>query len=223
MSNQLVKQGDNLQVGAAKNLAGKLRRQQRRTLQRVAAIDRVLLADGSGSMTSMDAVALDGSLCSRWEAEKQAIEKLVPVGKGRLAVYVFSDTCTPVKGSATGNIGDLDAYFACGGTAYLTAFETVKIFHSGPELRALLVSDGAPTDAGHGLEVMKMTTGDAAMQLGCPVDTVYVGPCGGEAMIGRAILQHIANVTGGMFQDMAGSFNAAKFIEHSKRVLQLEA
>jgi hypothetical protein len=79
-----------------------------------------------------------------------------------------------------------------------------------PQRRVLLVSDGQPTD-GDPIQV--------ARSLGCPIDTVYVGPVSGE---GKETLRNIAEITGGEFLDMAGKFDASRFLAHTKKVMRLE-
>jgi hypothetical protein len=192
--------------------AAALRKKRMAALEAAAKIDRLALFDGSGSMGETDAIGLDGLPCSRWIALLQAWYKLAPQCEGRLAAYVFSSGVHPVQGSASGDVVTLP--YPGGDTPMCAAFESVAI-HRHPRLRALLVSDGLSTD------------GDPvgnAVALGCPVDTVYVGPSTGpDALKGRDQLRRIAAATGGSFKNMAGQFDAAKFLEHCEKVLQLES
>lgn len=199
-----------LQVGgnAASALAARLRDREERAVQAASMIDRFLLADASGSMSAVDAVGVDGLLCSRWDALQQAWRKLAPECKGRLAAYTFSDVTVLVKGSASGEVVDLR--FAGGGTNMTAAFKT-SLRHKRSGLRGLLISDGHSTDGD--------PTGQALL-LSCKVDTVFVGSIGDEE--GKAQLRKIARATGGTFRDMAGEFSAAKFLEHARSVLRLE-
>lgn len=157
------------------------------------------------------AIGLDGFPCTRWQALEQAWGKLSPMCEDRLAAYVFSGGVHPVKGSASGDVVRLP--YQGGDTPMCEAIRTAGN-HRHPRLRVLLVSDGLSTD------------GDpvgVAVCLGCPVDTVYVGPTTGrDAVTGRGQLKRIAAATGGCFKDMAGEFDAGKFLEHITKVLQLE-
>lgn len=172
------------------------------------AIDRFLLCDASGSMSTLDAIGMDGLPCTRWEALLQAWRRLAPECKGRLAAYTFSDVVMPVKGSASGEVVDLQ--YAGGGTRMTAAFKSAMA-HKHPRLRGMLISDGYSTDGD--------PTGQALL-LGCKVDTVFVGSIGDEK--GRRQLRKIAAATGGRFRDMAGEFSALKFLEHARATLRLE-
>lgn len=186
----------------------KLQVDEAKAIQSAAMIDRFLLCDASGSMSTMDAVGMDGLSCTRWEALEQAWRKLAPECEGRLAAYTFSDVVMPVRGSASGEVVDLQ--YAGHGTQMTAGFKTVMV-HKHPRLRGLLISDGHSTDGD--------PTGQA-LALGCKVDTVFVGSIGDEE--GRRQLHKIAVATGGRFRDMAGEFSAMKFLEHARATLRLE-
>lgn len=186
----------------------KLQGDEDKAVKAAATIDRFLLCDASGSMSTLDAVGMDGLPCTRWEALLQAWRKLAPECRGRLAAYTFSDVVMPVKGSASGEVVDLQ--YAGGSTRMTAAFKSVLV-HKHPHSRGMLISDGYSTDGD--------PTGQA-LALGCKVDTVFVGSIGDEK--GRGLLRKIAVATGGRFRDMAGEFSALKFLEHARSVLRLE-
>ncbi len=193
------------QLGKA---VAKLQKDEDRAVQAAAKIDRFLLCDASGSMGTLDAIGVDGLPCTRWEALKQAWRVLAPECKGRLAAYTFSDVTVPVRGSASGEVVDLQ--YAGHGTQMTAAFMAVMV-HKHPRLRGMLISDGHSTDGDPTIR---------ALLLGCKVDTVFVGGVGDEE--GRRQLYKIAAVTGGEFRDMAGEFSVIKFLEHARAVLRLE-
>jgi len=211
--NALQKRTQGSAVAKANSLAAKLRGRKAKAIAAMAKLDRVALFDGSGSMGAADAVGLNGIPCTRWNALRGAWMKLSQseLAKERLAAYVFSSGVTPVKGSASGKVVDLP--FVGGGTDMCRALG-VAVHHRNPRLRVLLVSDGEATDGGPAQVI------GAAVAIGAPVDTVYVGPKGG---LGRDLLIDVARMTGGLFKDMSGAFDAAKFLEHCKKVLQLES
>lgn len=185
----------------------KLQRGEDKAVSVAAAIDRFLLFDASGSMSTLDAVGMDGLPCTRWEALEQAWRELAPECKGRLAAYTFSDVVMPVRGSASGEVVAL--HYAGGSTRMTAALKSVQV-HSHPRLRGLLISDGYSTDGD--------PTGQALV-VGCKVDTVFVGSIGDEK--GRGQLRKIAAATGGTFRDMAGEFSALRFLEHARATLRL--
>jgi hypothetical protein len=208
MTKLTVKQGETIARIESDKLARKIRARRQKAAQIAAQLDRVALFDGSGSMSTIDAIGVDGLTCSRWDALNGAWKVLAPDCKGRLAAYVFGEKVTPVKGSASGEIVNLP--FDGGSTRMCEALRVAGT-NRHPGLRVLVVSDGYPTDG--------YAPGVAAT-LGCPVDTVYVGPT--KDTSGRDLLQAIAAVTNGTFQDMSGKFDALKFLEHAKRLLRLE-
>lgn len=196
-----------IMVGKAEKMARRIKARRERNLKAAAKIDRLVLMDGSGSMSAVDAADMGGTPCSRFDALQEVWDKVVPLGKGRLGAFVFSDGVQAVRGSAKGIIVQLPC--PGGSTAMRAALRAcLKFAH--PGLRVLLVSDGESTDGD--------PVGDA-MLLGCPVDAVFVGPKDGD---GKATLEQIARATGGEFRDYAGRFDAARFLEHMVNVLKLK-
>lgn len=194
-------------LARVKGKATRLRSKYQRAAQKVAQFDRVALFDSSGSMNTADAYDRQGLPSTRWNALLDAWTEIAPLAKGRLAAYVFSCAVDPVRGSATGQV--LNLPYQGGSTSMCAALrEACKYVH--PDLRVLLVSDGEPTD-GDPIPI--------AATLGHPVDCVYVGSPSGA---GKKLLREIARVSGGTFLDMAGKFDATRFLEHCTKVLQLE-
>jgi len=194
-------------------LASSIRKKRESRATAAAKIDRVILFDGSGSMGATDAVDLNGMPCSRWGALEYAWQVLASsdLAKGRLGAYVFSSGLVPVRGSASGKIVDLP--YVGQGTEMCRALKTAAA-HRNARLRVLLVSDGEATD-GSPAEVV-----GAAVAIGSPVDTVYVGPKNGP---GRDTLRRVAEATGGEFRDMGGSFDASRFLANCQSFLRLKS
>lgn len=200
-------QGPGYGQAKAQKAVQRIQARQHRAAALYSQFDRVAILDSSGSMMAGDAHDLTGLPCSRWDALQGALSQVLPLAKNRLAAYVFSDVVEPVRGSATGQSQPLQ--FLGGGTSMCQALREAG-HHNHPDLRILLVSDGQPTD-GDPIPV--------AMAIGRPIDTVYVGPASGE---GKELLKELSRLTGGLFLDMAGKFDAARFLEHCKTVLQLD-
>lgn len=210
MKKSLVKRRARV-LGRANALVLKLRQRQERAKALASQFDRVILFDGSGSMSTYDAIGLDGLPCRRWDALCQAWRELAPQCEGRLAAYVFSNGVNPVRGSASGEVVDLP--FPSSDTPMVAAVR-VAGQHRHPNLRVMLVSDGLSTDGGERDVV------GAAVVMGCPVDTVFVGPSSlGQ---GISLLQAVASATNGEFKSFGGQFDASKFLEHVVSVLQLK-
>lgn len=85
---------------------------------------------------------------------------------------------------------------------------TAARYHACPRLRVLLTSDGCPTD-GTSEQVIA-----AALAIGAPVDTIYVGPTDPKA---QALMQSIAAQTGGEYTDLsAGTFDASRLLNTAR-------
>ena len=197
-----------LQVTKMSKMAAKIKARHQRAVEAMSRFDRVALFDGSGSMGTADAHDRNGLPCTRWDALKSVWPDIAHLAAGRLAAFVFSGSVSPVKGAASGKA--LDLTYQGADTRMCAALRQAGTFKH-PRMRVLLVSDGEPTD-GDPVPI--------AAVLGCPVDAVFVGAADSP---GKDTLRKIAEATGGLFLDMAGKFDASRFLEHCKTVLQLEA
>lgn len=90
---------------------------------------------------------------------------------------------------------------------------TAARYHGCAGLHVLLVSDGCPTD-GTSEQVIA-----AALAIGAPVDTVYVGPMDSHA---EGLMRSIASATGGTFVNMAHGFDASKLLSVARSWLLLK-
>jgi Mg-chelatase subunit ChlD len=140
--------------------------------------DVVLLVDISSSMRTEDAVR-NGERMSRYKAAVNELAKLQASLPGKLAVVSFNH----------------DAYFCptgvppppAGTTDLAHALEFIHIADD-CDMRFILISDGEPDDAQDALRV--------ARQFHNRIDTVFVGPEGGE---GQSFLHRLASLHGGEF------------------------
>lgn len=160
--------------GSILNVAG-----DRSIAEVLATVSTIILFDRSSSMDTTDAPPLENSKLpsSRYD---YAIRKLAAVQNqtpGKIAIVSFSDRPMfhpdgiPGKPSGTTDMAD--------GLRFIQIAD-------GCGIQFILISDGEPDD--------DVATLAIARQFETPIDTIYVGPVGGE---GEDFLRRLSALTGG--------------------------
>ena len=137
-------------------------------------VDAILLVDMSGSMEARDA---PGGI-SRYEAAESELLRLQEENPGKIAVIAFSSTVEFCPSGRPPRLG--------GGTNMAQALRFVRAADG--IARIILISDGDPDD--------KMEVLNVAYSFEGKIDTVYIGPEGGN---GAAFLAELAKKSGGVF------------------------
>ena len=137
--------------------------------------DAILIVDMSGSMACEDA---PGGI-ARWDAAEAELTRLQKENPGKLAVIAFSSTVEFCPTGIPPHLG--------GGTDMAAALRFVKPA-DGTGVKFILISDGEPDD--------KMDVLNVAYSFESKIDTVYIGPEGGD---GAAFLSKLAKQSGGVF------------------------
>jgi len=134
--------------------------------------DVIVLVDTSGSMGTHDETKK-----SRYERACDELMKIQASMSGKIAVLSFSDNVEFCPIGIPKNLGS--------GTMIGTTLEFARIADV-PDMKFILISDGAPDDPTRALEV--------AARYKNPISTIYIGPEGGE---GQRFLNLLASKSGG--------------------------
>lgn len=135
--------------------------------------DCVILVDTSGSMAACD--SRGGK--SRYDVACEELVNLQSSLPGKLALISFSDDCIFCPSGVPFNYQ--------GGTNLTRALKFAKMADV-KGMRFIVISDGQPYDETGALEVARTYKNR--------IDTIYVGPEGGE---GQAFLRRLAKASGG--------------------------
>lgn len=136
--------------------------------------DVVIIVDTSGSMAACDA---RGDR-SRYDVACEELKNLQAQLPGKLALISFSDDVIFCPSGIPFNYGR--------GTDLTKALKFAKIADLASGMRFIVISDGEPDDESTALAVAKTFK--------AKIDTIYVGPEGGE---GQAFLKRLAKASGG--------------------------
>lgn len=135
--------------------------------------DVVILVDTSGSMCACDS---RGNR-SRYEVACEELKNLQASLPGKLALISFSDDCLFCPNGIPFNYE--------GGTKLAQALKFAKVADV-TGIRFIVISDGQPDSEEEALKV--------ARTFKAKIDTIYVGPEGGD---GQAFLKRLAKASGG--------------------------
>lgn len=178
------------------SLAAVARQEGQSLAESFLAADAIVIVDVSGSMDARDVDPAPAPVRASWDdgpsfsppnqgrtryqAACEELEKLQQTIPGKIAVVAFSNGAQFVWGG--------HPPFLSGGTDMVAALQFIRPA-DGCGMTLVLISDGGPNDpAGTLAEARRFTS---------PIQTVYVGPKGGE---GEAFLAKLAAATGGTHQ-----------------------
>jgi hypothetical protein len=135
--------------------------------------DVVIITDTSGSMEAHD--SRNGK--SRYEVTCEELKQLQASLPGKLVLLSFSDDCVFCPSGIPFQFG--------GGTDLAKALKFAKLADV-TGIRFIVISDGEPDNENEALRVAKTYKNR--------IDTIYVGPEGGE---GQEFLRKLAKISGG--------------------------
>jgi Mg-chelatase subunit ChlD len=138
-----------------------------------------IIVDISGSMDIRD--SREGK--TRWQVASEELINLQAQMPGQIAVFAFADRCQFVPSGILPRVETLGGSTNMAGALSYVRSMSLDV----PGIRIVLISDGDPNN--------KQSTLAAARKFTNRIDTIYVGPEGGQ---GNKFLAQLANESGGI-------------------------